>query len=231
VPAGRILVVEDEANIAYVVTAALELSGFEVAGARTGREALKILATDDSPDLVILDVMLPDLDGFEVCRRLRSERNISPIIFLTALDSTPDRIRGLTIGGDDYLTKPFSVEELIARVRVILRRIGRLSDSQVLTCGGLELDDEAHCVKLFGQPVDLSLTEYKVLRFLLRNRGRVLTRAQILDHVWDYDFRGESSVVETFVSSVRKKLGADGSRLIQTVRGVGYRLSEPEVGR
>lgn len=227
---GRILVVEDEANIAYVVTAALELTGFDVVGARTGREALKILAGGDTPDMIVLDVMLPDLDGFEVCRRLRSERNASPILFLTALDSTEDRIRGLTIGGDDYLTKPFSVEELIARVRVILRRIGRLSESQVARCGGLELNDEAHWVTLSGQPVELSLTEYKVLRFLLRNTGRVLTRAQILDHVWDYDFRGESSVVETFVSSLRKKLGSDGSRLIQTVRGVGYRLSEPGSG-
>jgi two-component system OmpR family response regulator len=231
VPAARILVVEDEANIAYVVTAALELTGFRVVGARTGREALKILERDDPPDMIVLDVMLPDLDGFEVCRRLRSERNSTPILFLTALDSTADRIRGLTIGGDDYLTKPFSVEELIARARVILRRIGRSSESQVFSCGGLELNDDAHWVTLFGQPVDLSLTEYKVLRFLLRNTGHVLTRAQILDHVWDYDFRGESSVVETFVSSLRKKLGVDGSGLIQTVRGVGYRLSEPVSGQ
>jgi two-component system OmpR family response regulator len=230
-PVGRILVVEDEANIAYVVTAALELTGFDVVGARTGREALKIVAKNDAPDMIILDVMLPDLDGFEICRRLRSERNVSPVLFLTALDSTEDRVRGLTIGGDDYLTKPFSVEELIARVRVILRRIGMFSESRVLTCGGLELNDEAHWVALSGRPVDLSLTEYKVLRFLLGNAGRVLTRAQILDHVWNYDFRGESTVVETFVSSLRKKLGVEGARLIQTVRGVGYRLSEPGNGQ
>jgi two-component system OmpR family response regulator len=169
--------------------------------------------------------MLPDLDGFEVCRRMRSDGLDIPVIFLTARDATEERLRGLTIGGDDYLTKPFSVEELVARVQVILRRVGKGRRARILSAGEVELDDEAHLVRKAGVLIALSPTEYKLLRYLMLNAGRALSRAQILDHVWDYDFGGESSVVETFISSLRKKVEGDGATLIHTVRGVGYRLS------
>lgn len=218
------LVVEDEQNVRYIAAAALRLAGFAVSELATGQEALAHLASADAAcDLVVLDVMLPDVDGFEVCRRLRAAGNQVPIVFLTARDAVEDRLRGLTIGGDDYLAKPFSVEELVARVRVILRRTGRGPRPQPLVAGDVQLDDEAHIVRRAGNQVALSPTEYRLLRLLLRNQGRVLTRAQILDHVWDYDFNGESTVVETFISSLRKKLDPSG-RLITTVRGVGYRL-------
>jgi two-component system OmpR family response regulator len=219
-----VLVVEDEQNVRYIAAAALRLAGFAVSELATGQEALAHLASADAAcDLVVLDVMLPDVDGFEVCRRLRAAGNQVPIVFLTARDAVEDRLRGLTIGGDDYLAKPFSVEELVARVRVILRRTGRGPRPQPLVAGDVQLDDEAHIVRRAGNQVALSPTEYRLLRLLLRNQGRVLTRAQILDHVWDYDFNGESTVVETFISSLRKKLDPSG-RLITTVRGVGYRL-------
>jgi two-component system, OmpR family, response regulator len=224
VMSARVLVVDDEENISYVVSTALRLAGFEVTVAANAREALSA-ATSTRADLIVLDVTLPDLDGFEVCRRLRQDGSTAPVIFLTARDATEDRLRGLTIGGDDYVTKPFSVEELVARVRVVLRRVGvGGAESDVLRCGDLEIDDDAHRVVKAGEEVSLSPTEYKLLRFLARNQGRVMSRAQILDHVWDYDFNGESTVVETFVSSLRKKVGGD---LIHTVRGVGYRLGTP----
>jgi two-component system OmpR family response regulator len=158
---------------------------------------------------------------------MRADGNDVPVIFLTARDATEDRLRGLTIGGDDYMTKPFSVEELVARARVILRRVGIAAGAEVLRFGDLDLDDDSHRVVRGGDEIALSPTEYKLLRFLLRNRGRVLTRNQILDHVWDYDFDGESTVVETFVSSLRRKLDNGGVGLIHTVRGVGYRLGTP----
>jgi two-component system, OmpR family, response regulator len=223
----KVLVVDDEENLAFVVCTALRLAGFDVVTASTGNEALREVARS-RPHLVVLDVMLPDLDGFAVCRRLRAEGDETPIIFLTARDATDDRLRGLTIGGDDYLTKPFSVEELVARARVILRRVGISAADEVLRHADLELDDASHRVVRAGQEVALSPTEYRLLRFLLRNRGRVLARNQILDHVWDYDFDGDSTVVETFISSLRRKLDATGGpALIHTVRGVGYRLSAP----
>jgi two-component system, OmpR family, response regulator len=223
---ARVLVVDDEENIAYVVAAALRLAGYDVVTADNGRAALSAANDATAPvDLIVLDVMLPDLDGFEVCRRLRQDRIDVPILFLTARDATEDRLRGLTIGGDDYVTKPFSVEELVARVRVILRRAGTASTSDVLRCADIELDDDAHLVRNAGVEVPLSPTEYKLLRFLLRNQGRVLSRSQILDHVWSYDFDGESTVVETFVSSLRRKVDNGSERLIHTVRGVGYRMS------
>jgi two-component system OmpR family response regulator len=168
--------------------------------------------------------MLPDLDGFEVCKRMRSERLETPVVFLTARDATEDRIRGLTIGGDDYLTKPFSVEELVARVRVVLRRVGKTPHRDPVRVADLELDDDAHIVTKAGDVIALSPTEYKLLRFLMRNAGRALSRAQILDHVWDYDFDGEATVVETFVSQLRRKIDDEEPRLIHTVRGFGYRL-------
>jgi two-component system OmpR family response regulator len=227
VGAARILVVEDEENVAYVVCTALRLAGFEAIEARTGREALWATGEGRPPDLVVLDVILPDLDGFTVCQRLRAEGIDVPVVFLTARTATDDRVQGLTIGGDDYLTKPFSVEELVARVRVVLRRGGRPLDTQVLRCADLVLDEDAHEVTRAGVVIALSPTEYRLLRLLLRNAGRVLTRGQILDHVWDYDFDGESTVVETFISSLRRKIDCQGPRLIHTVRGVGYRLREP----
>jgi len=221
----RVLVVEDEANVRFVVVAALRFGSYEVTEAANGRDALRLLADPSAaPDLVVLDVMLPDLDGFEVCSRMRAEGIEVPVVFLTARDSTEDRVRGLTIGGDDYLTKPFSVEELVARVQAVLRRIGKGRQPQVLSAGDIELNDDAHIVCKDGVPIALSPTEYKLLRFLMRNAGRALSRAQILDHVWDYDFEGESTVVETFMSSLRRKVEGDGPRLIHTVRGLGYRL-------
>jgi two-component system, OmpR family, response regulator len=226
VTVAHVLVVEDEVNVRYVTVGALRLGGFGVSEVGTGHEALRLLGSDAGvlPDLVVLDVMLPDLDGFEVCKHVRADGVNVPILFLTARDGADDKLRGLTIGGDDYLTKPFSVEELVARVRVILRRVGKSGHSQMFSAGDVDLDDEAHVVRKAGVPVALSPTEYKLLRFLIRNSGRALSRGQILDQVWDYDFNGESTVVETFISSLRKKVEGDGPRLIQTVRGFGYRL-------
>jgi len=222
--ASRILIVEDEENVAYVIGTALRLAGFAISETSSGRDALRLASEDNPPDLIILDVQLPDLNGFEVCRRLRFAGVNTPLIFLTAADSVDDRVRGLTIGGDDYLTKPFSVEELVARVHVILHRTGRTPESQVFVCGDLELNDSAHIVTQGGQDVPLSPTEYKLLRFLLRNVGRALSRDQILDHVWDYDFDGESTVVETYISMLRKKVDSSPPTLIRTIRGFGYRL-------
>ena len=222
----RVLVVEDEENVSFVVQTSLKQAGYEVDARTSGAEAFRAATDGRRPDLIVLDVMLPDLDGYEVCRRLRAEGIDVPIIFLTARDAIGDRLRGLTTGGDDYLTKPFSVEELVARVQVVLRRVGKTPSTRRLRCGDLELDDDAHQVRRHGEPIALSPTEYKLLRFLMRNAGRAVTRPQILDHVWNYDFDGESTVVETFISSLRKKLAAAGSNMIQTVRGVGYRLSE-----
>lgn len=222
---ARILVVEDDDNVRFVTVAALRLGLFDVEEVPNGRDALRRINEPATvPDLVVLDVMLPDLDGFEVCRRMRSDGIDVPIVFLTARDATEDRLRGLTIGGDDYLTKPFSVEELVARVQVILRRVGKERRAKVLTAGDVELDDDARVVRKAGVEVPLSPTEYKLLRFLMRNAGKAMSRGQILDHVWDYDFDGEATVVETFISSLRKKIEGDGRRLIHTVRGVGYRL-------
>jgi two-component system OmpR family response regulator len=181
------------------------------------------------PDLMLLDIMLPDMEGFEVARRLGAHRTDLPIIFLTARDTTEDKVRGLTMGGDDYVTKPFSLEELIARIWAILRRTGRAQhDSNRLTFDSLELDDDAHEVTRNGRPIDLTVTEYRLLRFLMLNPRRVLTRAQILDHVWNYDFGGDSRVVETYISYLRKKIDAEGPPLIHTVRGVGYSLRLPK---
>ena len=173
----------------------------------------------------MLDVMLPDLDGFEVCRRMRADQNDLPVLFLTARDAPADRLHGLTIGGDDYLTKPFGVDELVARVKVILRRAGRSPTTQLIRRGDLSLDDDAHTVVRGDTELVLSPTEYKMLRYLMRNAGLVVSKAQILDHVWHYDFVGESTVVETHLSTLRKKLGTDGRDLIQTVRGYGYRFN------
>jgi two-component system, OmpR family, response regulator len=223
--APRVLVTDDEDNIRFLLDAALRHFGFDVVLAANGREALGAVA-DDKPDLIVLDVMLPDLDGFEVCRRLRADGVRVPVLFLTARDGTEEKVRGLTLGGDDYVTKPFSLEEVVARVRAILRRANGEAPSSVLRFGDLEMDEDAHVVRRAGTAVDLSPTEYKLLRYLLINAGRVVTRAQILDHVWEYDFGGEATVVETYVSYLRKKLDPLGDPLIKTVRGVGYALRQ-----
>jgi len=174
---------------------------------------------------MLLDVMLPDLDGFEVVRRLRDAGLQVPILFLTARDATEDKVRGLTLGGDDYVTKPFSLEEVVARVRAILRRSGRVVEGEPsLTYADLVMDDDAHQVWRGGEIIELSPTEYKLLRYLLANAGKVLSKAQILDHVWEYDFGGEATVVETYISYLRKKVDRHGVPLIQTVRGIGYAL-------
>ena len=194
--APSVLLVEDEENVAYVVALALRHSGFEVRVVGTGSEALSVASSNAMPDIVVLDVMLPDIDGFEVCRRLRADQNDLPVLFLTARDAPADRLHGLTIGGDDYLTKPFGVDELVARVKVILRRVGRSPSTQLIRYGDLSLDDDAHTVMRGDTEVVLSPTEYKMLRYLMRNAGLVVSKAQILDHVWHYDFVGESTVVE-----------------------------------
>jgi two-component system OmpR family response regulator len=222
----NILLVEDEINVAFVASAALRLADYCVMEATTGQAGLAI-ASQQNVDLAVLDIMLPDLDGFEICQRLRSAGHEFPIVFLTARDATEDRVRGLTIGGDDYLTKPFSVEELVARVHAILRRVGKQSPGKTYRCGPIQLNDAAHLVLRDGQQVDLSPTEYKLLRFLLRNTGRALNREQILDHVWDYDFVGETNIVDTYIFTLRKKIDQREPRLIQTVRGIGYRMTAP----
>ena len=225
----RILVVDDEPNIVDVITMALRFQGFEVESAGTGAAALSAVSAF-RPDLIVLDVMLPDMEGFDVARRLGAQRARVPIIFLTARDATDDKIRGLTLGGDDYMTKPFSLEELVARIGTVLRRAGLAEpESSRLTFEDVELDEDAREVTRSGAPVDLTATEYRLLRYLLLNPRRVLTRAQLLEHVWDYDFGGDARVLETYVSYLRKKLDAHGPPLIQTVRGVGYALRPPRV--
>ena len=224
-PEARLLVVEDEPNILELLSASLRLAGFEVATATGGLEPLQAVQRH-RPDLIVLDVMLPDLDGFDVARRLRSGDTRTPVLFLTAKDATEDKVTGLTVGGDDYVTKPFSLEELVARVRAVLRR----TNGAPVTAGAhhryadLDLDEDTLRVTRGGRPVQLSPTEFKVLRYLIVNRERVLSKAQILDHVWDYDFAGNAGVVENYISYLRKKVDAVDPPLIHTVRGFGYVL-------
>ena len=227
VGSARVLVVDDEPNIVDVISMALRYEGFEVDSAGTGAEALA-KARDTRPHVMLLDVMLPDMEGFDVARRLGAERARVPIIFLTARDATEDRVRGLTVGGDDYVTKPFSLEELVARVRALLRRSGAADGaSSVLTFADVELDDDAHEVTRAGELIELTPTEYRLLRYLMLNPRRVLSRQQLLEHVWDYDFGGDARVLETYVSYLRRKLDEHGPPLIHTVRGVGYVLRLP----
>ncbi len=222
---ARVLVVDDEESIVQLLCTALRYEGFATASAATGREALT-RAADFRPDLVLLDVMLPDIDGFEVHRRLSgASAGRLPVVFLTARRDTDDRVRGLTIGADDYVVKPFSLEELIARVRAVLRRTRGEGDATPrLAVEDLELDDETREVRRGGRLIELTPTEFSLLRYLLANAGRVLSKAQILDHVWSYDFGGDSNVVETYISYLRKKIDRDAPPLIQTVRGFGYSL-------
>jgi two-component system OmpR family response regulator len=224
---SRVLVVDDEANIAELISMALRYQGFAVETAANGREAIAAVGAY-KPQLIVLDVMLPDMDGFEVAERLGAQRASVPIIFLTARDSTEDKVRGLSGGGDDYMTKPFSLEELVARIRTILRRTGQASpESGRLVFADLELDEESREVRRAGETIELTATEYRLLRYLMLNPRRVLTRAQLLDHVWNYDFGGDGRVLETYVSYLRKKLDEHGPSLIRTVRGVGYALQAP----
>ncbi|MEZ5309782.1 MAG: response regulator transcription factor [Microthrixaceae bacterium] len=226
----RILVVDDEEHITELVAMGLGYQGFDVERASTGRQALDAVVRQ-APDLIVLDVMLPDLDGFEVARRLRRDEGSAtrvPIIFLTARDSTQDKIEGLRLGSDDYVTKPFSIEELIERVKAVLRRSSGMGPGETrLVFADLELDDETMDVWRDGRLIELTLTEYKLLRYLLANARRVLTRDQILEEVWDYSFAGNASVLETYISYLRQKVDATDPPLIHTVRGVGYTLRLP----
>jgi two-component system OmpR family response regulator len=233
-PEATLLVVDDEPNIRELLATSLRFAGFEVHAAADGGAALR-LAKQVQPDLLVLDVMLPDMDGFTVTRRLRDKGQHVPVLFLTARDDTADKITGLTVGGDDYVTKPFSLEEVVARIRAILRRTqAEVASTSVLSYEDLELDEDSHEVRRAGQVVDLSPTEFKLLRYLLLNPGRVLSKAQILDHVWQYDWGGDANIVESYISYLRRKVdqvvGADGAKvapLIQTKRGVGYMLRRP----
>ena len=224
-PGERLLLVDDEDNLRSMLEAALRHLGFEVHPVANGRDALEAVPAV-RPDLIVLDVMLPDVDGFEVCRRLRSDGSRTPVLFLTARDGTEDKVRGLTLGGDDYLVKPFSLEELVARINAVLRRSGLAQADTVLRCADLELDDDAHRVTRAGAEVALSPTEYNLLRYLLVNQGRVVSKAQILDHVWQYDFGGDGGVVETYIGYLRRKVDSVAPKLIHTLRGVGYSLRE-----
>jgi two-component system OmpR family response regulator len=224
---ARILVVDDEPAITDLLSTALRYMGYEVVTAATGFAALDAAATS-APDLVILDVMLPDLDGFEVCRRLRDQRDFVPVIFLSARDAEEDRVTGFVRGGDDYVTKPFSLEELTLRIRALLRRVGGPAADDAhgarLRYRDLEMDEDRHQVWKGDREVELSPTEFRLLRYLLLNPERVLSKQQILDHVWQYDFNGEDNVVETYVSYLRRKLDDTEPRLLRTVRGFGYVL-------
>ena len=233
--AARLLVVDDEESLVDMLRDALRFAGYEVHVARRGFEALKA-ATEVDPDLIILDVNLPDIDGFEICRRLRADGFQVPVVFLTARDDRDDLRTGFTRGGDDYLTKPFSLEELDLRVQAILRRTGAGAgaragaggDDERLRCGDLEVDVRAHRVWRGGEEIELSATEFRLLRYLLVNQGTVVSKAQILDHVWQYDFDGDGSIVETYISYLRRKVDRAEPKLIRTVRGVGYTIRPPE---
>jgi two-component system OmpR family response regulator len=227
-PEARLLVVDDEPNILELLSASLRFAGFDVATAADGNQALRV-AEGFKPDLLLLDVMMPGLDGFEVVRRLRQDGRQIPVLFLTAKDATEDKITGLTLGGDDYVTKPFSLEEVIARVRAVLRRFASSPPGRTarLSFADIELDDDSHEVWKNGEPVSLSPTEFKLLRYFLQNPSRVLSKSQILDHVWHYDFGGDANVVESYVSYLRRKVDTTEPRLLHTIRSVGYVLRQP----
>jgi two-component system, OmpR family, response regulator len=232
----QVLVVDDEPNVRELVQVALKFHGCSVTAAANGKDAIRQVEAS-KPDLIVLDVMLPDMDGFEVCRRLRAAGNEVPVIFLTARDTSSDTVTGLAIGGDDYVTKPFSVEALVARVRAVLRRAARGNGDDArggaggpLRVADIELDEERWTVHRAGVPVELSRTEFRLLAYLMRHHGRVLTRAQLLESVWGWDYSGESQIVETYVSYLRRKLDPLGPPVIHTQRGVGYSLRPPERG-
>jgi two-component system, OmpR family, response regulator len=229
-PEARLLVVDDEPNILELLAASLRFAGFEVQTAADGETALAA-ARSFGPDLLVLDVMMPGLDGFDVLRSLRGGGSRTPVLFLTARDAPEDTVTGLTLGGDDYVTKPFSLEEVVARIRAVLRRTrggdGERARAGRLCFADVELDEDSHEAWKSGEPVALSPTEFRLLRYFLQNPGRVLSKAQILDHVWQYDFGGDANVVESYVSYLRKKIDTAEPRLLHTLRGVGYVLRLP----
>jgi two-component system, OmpR family, response regulator len=233
-PIPKVLVVDDEPNIRELVQVALKFHGCTVTTSATGTDALA-LAEATTPDLIVLDVVLPDIDGFEVCRRLRARDNDVPVIFLTARDTTSDTVTGLTLGGDDYITKPFSVEALVARVRAVLRRTAKRDSAEdgeqdggsTLRVADVELDEEHWTVRRAGVPIELSPTEFRLLAYLMRNQGLMLSRKQLLENVWGWEYAGQSQVLETYVSYLRHKLDPLGPPLIHTQRGVGYSLRPP----
>jgi two-component system OmpR family response regulator len=225
----RALVVDDELMLAELLTMALRYDGWDVRSAGSGTEAVRA-ARDFAPDVVLLDVMLPDIDGLEVLRRLRANDPDVPVLFLTARDAVEDRIAGITAGGDDYVTKPFSLEEVVARIRGLVRRRGAalLADDALLVVGDLTLDEDSHEVRRGGDAIELTATEFELLRYFMRNPKRVLSKAQILDRVWNYDFGGQANIVELYVSYLRKKIDAGRKPMIHTLRGAGYVLKPAE---
>lgn len=235
---ASIVVVDDEPSIRELLVASLHFANFEVSTAASGSEAVEVIEKVQ-PDLIVLDVMLPDIDGFTVTRRIRQEGINAPVLFLTARDDTQDKVMGLTVGGDDYVTKPFSLEEVVARIRAILRRTREQTEEDpIIRVGDLEINEDSHDVTRSGQTIDLSPTEYKLLRYLMDNAGRVLSKAQILDHVWQYDWGGDAAIVESYISYLRKKVDGievtdeNGDKhkvtpLIETKRGIGYMIREP----
>ena len=227
--AMRVLVVEDEANLAQLLVMAFGLEGWEVKTAANGPEGVR-LARDFRPDAVVLDVMLPGFDGLEVLRRIRADLGGVPVLFLSARDAVEDRIAGITAGAEDYVTKPFSLEEVIARLRGMLRRVGaaEASDETLIVVGDLALDEDTREVTRAGNQIELTATEFELLRYFMRNPRRVMSKTQILERVWNYDFGGQTNVVELYVSYLRRKLDAHGPTMIHTVRGVGYALKPAE---
>ena len=226
----RVLVVDDETSLTDLLQMALRYEGWEIKTAADGSSAIAT-ARDFRPDAIVLDIMLPDIDGLQVLQRLRADGNDVPVLFLTAKDALDDRIAGLTAGGDDYVTKPFSLEEVVARLRGLIRRSTLTVDaneSSVLVVGDLELDEDSHEVRRAGRLIELTATEFELLRYLMRNPRRVVSKSQILDRVWDYDFGGKSSVVEIYISYLRKKIDAEGSPMLHTVRGAGYMIKPAE---
>lgn len=225
---SKILVVDDEPNIRDLLTTSLRFAGFHVRAVATGAQTISAVL-EEEPDLILLDVMLPDINGFGVTKRLRASGYTCPILFLTAKDATEDKIQGLTVGGDDYVTKPFSLDEIVARIRAILRRTKQETDDAVLKVGEVEMDQDTHEVSVGGVDIELSPTEFKLLRYLMLNPNRVLSKAQILDHVWEYDFNGDAGIVESYISYLRRKIDPIASEpLIQTKRGFGYMLRVPK---
>jgi two-component system OmpR family response regulator len=221
----RVLVVDDEPNLTELLAMVLRYEGWDVKAAGSGTEAVRT-AREFQPDAVVLDMMLPDFDGLEVLRRMRADNSAVPVLFLTAKDAVEDRVAGLTAGGDDYVTKPFSLEEVVARLRALMRRTAIVADesSSVLVVGDLTMDEDSHEVARAGTQINLTATEFELLRYLMRNPRRVLSKAQILDRVWNYDFGGQANVVELYISYLRKKIDAGRAPMIHTMRGVGYVL-------
>jgi two-component system OmpR family response regulator len=220
----KILIVDDEPNIRDLLTTSLRFAGFRVQAVANGASAISAVLANE-PDLIILDVMLPDMNGFSVTKRLREAGYTSPILFLTAKDDTQDKITGLTVGGDDYVTKPFSLDEIVARIKAILRRTAVAEEESVIKAGEIVMDQDTHEVRIGDTAIELSPTEFKLLRYLMQNPNRVLSKAQILDHVWEYDFNGDAGIVESYVSYLRRKLDQFSAEpLIQTKRGFGYML-------